>query len=273
MTGYDGLMFPNDHGRSIFIALVGGVLLMLSACHPNSRGELVVGMELNYPPFEMVDPQGGAQGISVEMAKALGAFLHRNVEIRNIPFDGLIPALKTGKIDLIISSMTETPARAESIAFSEPYVRTGLCLLVNKAAPIEAIGQADRAGYSIAVKQGTTGQLYAQRQFKQARVLVLDKEDACVLEVVQGKAQAFIYDQMSVFKHWQQHPEATKAVLRPFQEEVWAIGLRREDPSLKAQVNEFLQAFRAEGGFARLGDQYLGKEKEAFAKLGIAFYF
>ncbi len=230
-------------------------------------------MELNYPPFEMIDERGHPAGISVEMAQALGRYLHRSVRIENIPFDGLIPALKTGKIDLIISSMTETPERAESIDFSEPYLRTGLCLLVNRRTTIHSIEQADQPGCTIAVKQGTTGQLYAQTHLRHARVLVLQKEDGCVLEVVQGKAQAFIYDQMSVFKHWQRHQDTTEALLRPFQEEDWAIGLRKGDAALKGQVNAFLHAFRTQGGFGRLGDKYLAQEKAAFQELGVPFGF
>jgi len=230
-------------------------------------------MELNYPPFEMVDPQRKPAGISVEMATELGKFLGKDVQIQNIPFDGLIPALKTGKIDLIISSMTKTPERAKSIDFSEPYLRTGLCLLVNKSASIDSIEQADRSNFSVAVKQGTTGQFYAQQHLKRARVLVLDKPDACVLEVVQNKAQAFIYDQMSIFKHWQQHQDSTKAVLKPFQQEQWAVGIRTDEQALKAQVNAFLVVFKRNGGFDKLGDKYLKEQKEEFRKLGIPFYF
>ena len=233
----------------------------------------MVGMELNYPPFEMVDPAGKPAGISVELALALGKFLGRDVQIENTPFDGLIPALKTGKIDLVISSMTETAERGQSIDFSEPYLRTGLCLLVNRSAAIDSITGADQPGISIAVKQGTTGQAYARAQIKQARLLVLDKEDACVLEVLQGKAQAFIYDQMSVLKHWQRHPDSTVALLKPFQEEAWAIGIRKGNEQLKERVNAFLTAFKAEGGFDRLGDKYLNEEKLALKKLGIPFCF
>jgi polar amino acid transport system substrate-binding protein len=250
-----------------------GLLLTLLGCTPAHQRALVVGMELNYPPFEMIAPRGQPAGISVDLAHALGRYLHREVQIENIPFDGLIPALKTSKIDLIISSMTATPERAQSIAFSEPYLRTGLCLLVNRRANIHSLEQADQPAYTIAVKQGTTGQLYAQTHLRRARVLVLEKEDACVLEVVQDKAQAFIYDQISVLKQWQLHRDTTEALLKPFQEEDWAIGLRRGDDALRAQVNDFLRVFRAEGGFRRLGDKYLKPEKEAFQSLGVPFDF
>ena len=255
--------------------LKGFLLLALSlaGCAPKSNSTLVVGMELNYPPFEMVNPQGKPAGISVDMANELGKSLGKEVQIQNIPFDGLIPALKTGKIDLIISSMTETPERAKSIDFSEPYLRTGLCILVNKSADIDSIEQADRPNFSVAVKQGTTGQLYAQQHLHRAHILVLEKEDACVLEIVQNKAQAFIYDQMSIFKHWQQHQDSTKAVLKPFQKEQWAVGIRADDQTLKAQINAFLAVFKKNGGFDKLGDKYLKDQKEQFRQLGIPFYF
>jgi len=230
-------------------------------------------MELNYPPFEMVDPQGRPAGISVEIALALGEFLGRPVQIENIRFPGLIPSLKTHKIDLIISSMTETTERAQSIDFSDPYLRTGLCLLISKAAAIESIADADKPNLGIAVKQGTTGQQYAREHLKNARVLVLEGEDACVLEVIQNKAQAFIYDQMSVFKHWQQHQDATRAALTPFQEEQWAIGIRKGDDPLKSRVNAFLKDFKSKGGFETLGEKYLKEQKDSFRKLNIPFYF
>ena len=70
---------------------------------------------------------------------------------------------------------------------------------------------------------------------KNARVLVLDKETACVLEVAQGKADAFIYDQMSTFKNWQKNPDSTRAILAPFQAESWAIGIRKGNDELREQ--------------------------------------
>src|SRR5262245_39406388 len=116
-----------------------GLLCILLSCSPLSDQKLIVGMELAYPPFEMTDTQGQPTGVSVDLARALGKQLAKEVEIQNIPFDGLIPALKTRKIDLIISSMTATPERAESIDFSEPYLKTGLCLLTGKNSSIQTI--------------------------------------------------------------------------------------------------------------------------------------
>jgi polar amino acid transport system substrate-binding protein len=229
-------------------------------------------MELSYPPFEMTDPQGQPTGVSVRLAEALGKHLGRDVVIENVAFDGLIPALKTGKIDCIISSLTATPERARAIAFSEPYLKTGLALLVGTQSPVQSAANLDVAGRTIAVKKGTTGHQYAAT-LKQARVLVLDKESAAVMEVAQGKADAFLYDSLSVFRNQRRHPDTTRAILRPFREETWAIGLRPGDDTLRRQINEFLEAFRAAGGFERLGDEFLPEEKRAFKEQGLPFYF
>ena len=230
-------------------------------------------MELAYPPFEMRDKQGAPAGISVEIARALGDSLGKEVVVENLAFDGLIPSLKTGKIDLIISSMTATAQRAESIDFSEPYLRTGLCLLVGKESSIESFDDLLSEGRMVAVKNGTTGHQYAVNALESERVLVLDSESSCVLEVVQGKAVAFIYDQMSTYKNWKRHEETTRAILTPFQSESWAIGVRKGRSDLLADVNQFLNDYQSSGGFEKLGDQYLQEQKAAFKELGVGFFF
>ncbi|NBV44792.1 MAG: amino acid ABC transporter substrate-binding protein [Planctomycetia bacterium] len=234
---------------------------------------LRVGMELAYPPFEMADATGRPTGVSVRLAEALGAHLGRPVRIENITFDGLIPALKTGKIDCIISSMTATPERERSIAFSEPYLETGLALLVAAGSPVQSAADLDAPGRTVAVKKGTTGHQYSAKSLSRARVLVLDKESAAVLEVAQGKADAFIYDSLSVYQNHKRHADTTRAVLMPFRKESWAVGLRPGDTALRDAVNGFLRTFRAAGGFEKLGDEFLSEEKAYFKARGLPFYF
>jgi polar amino acid transport system substrate-binding protein len=249
-------------------------ILVVAGCGPATKhGPLRVGMELSYPPFEMTDADGRPTGVSVRLAEALAADLGRELVIENISFDGLIPALKTGKIDCIISSMTATPERARSIAFSDPYLKTGLALLVSTASPVQDVADLDQPGRVVAVKKGTTGHQHAAQAIKQATVLVLDKESAAVLEVVQGKADAFIYDSLSVYQNHKRHPDTTRGLIRPFHEETWAIGLRMGDESFRTAINTFLTSFREAGGFEKLGDEFLPEEKAAFHDQGIPFYF
>ncbi len=247
--------------------------LLCAALAEGASPKLVVGMELAYPPFEMRDPKGTPAGVSVDLARALGEKLGQPIEIQNLPFAGLIPALKTGKIDLIISSMTATAERAQSIDFSEPYLKTGLCLLVAAKSDIQSIADADRASRALAVVKGTTAHVFAGQKIKAARVLVFDKPAACILEVTQGKSDAFLIDQMTALENWRKNPAATRAVLTPFQEEQWAIGLRKGSDALRAKVNGFLAEFRASGGFDQLGDKWLAEQKAEFKKLGVPFVF
>ena len=254
------------------ITAVAGLAAAAGCGAPGPR-PLRVGMELAYPPFEMLDPEGRPAGVSVRLAEALGRHLGRPVAIENVAFDGLIPALKTGKIDCIISSMTATAERAKSIAFSIPYMKSGLALLVGAASPVRSVADLDAPGRVVAVKKGTIGHSYATTSLPRATVLVLDKESAAVLEVVQGKADAFIYDPLSVLRSHARNPDTTRTALEIFGAESWAIGLRLGDERLKAEVDRFLEEFRAGGGFDRLGDEFLAAEKEEFARQGIPFFF
>lgn len=255
------------------MALVAGITLLIAACGLKPSKDLRIGMDLSYPPFEMIGPDGKPAGISVELANAIGTFLGRSVQIENIPFTGLIPALKGHRIDLIISSLTATPERRESIEFSEPYLQIGLALLVNQKSGIQSIADADQPGKTLVVRQGTTAQLWAREHLKQAKVITLEKENAAVVEVIQGKADAFIYDQISVWNYAKQNPDTTRAVLEPIQSESWAIGLRPHNKGLRMQVNKFLRIYREQGGFEKLGDQYLGEQKKDFQSRGVPFYF
>jgi polar amino acid transport system substrate-binding protein len=269
--------------KKIVAYFAGGIgalsCFFITGCGPSavpkepSAPPLRVGMDLSYPPFESLKPGGEPEGVSVEIAKALAAELGRPLKIENIPFTGLIPSLKTGKIDIILSSMTDTPERRKSIAFSDPYLSIGLALLVAENSPVTSKENLDEPGRVVAVRQGTTGQVWAEANLKKARLLVLEKENAAVLEVLQGKADAFIYDQMSVWKQAQQHPGKLRALLDPLQREYWAIGLRPEDNVLREQINAFLKKFREEGGFEKLSEKFLPEQKRAFDQQGIEFFF
>lgn len=250
--------------------------LPLAACGSADRGKkLIVGMELAYPPFETTDAANKPTGISVDFAKALGAELGREVIIENMAWAGLIPALETKKIDLIISSMTITEERQKQVDFSDPYAMANLALLINKDSPVQSYADLDQEGRVLAVKKGSTGHIYAEKTLKKATLMVFDKESACVLEVVQGKADAFTYDQLTIYKNWKQYPDQTRVNLAPYQEkpEYWGVALRKGDTALKDQVNAFIKKYRESGGFDQLAATYLTEQKKTFDSLGIPFFF
>lgn len=248
------------------------ILFVILGLTLDANETLRVGMELSYPPFETICPEGPC-GISIDIANRLGKFLNKGIVIENIPFVGLIPSLKGGKIDLILSSMSITPERSRSIQFSKPYISLGLCLLVNAHSQLHHIEEANSPQYKIVVKAGTSGELYASQYLKNATVHVLDQESMCVLEVVQGKADAFIYDQLSVYRNWNKNRSTTKALLEPFKKEHWGIGLRKGDMALLEQVNRFIEQFRASDTLEFIAEKYLSNEKAAFKELGVPLVF
>jgi polar amino acid transport system substrate-binding protein len=258
---------------------LAALVLLLAAlgvpsCAPpgrSSTGVLRVGMDLTYPPFEMLDAGGRPDGVGVRMAEALAEHLGRRLQVVPMEFSGLIPALQTGNIDLILSSMTATEERRESIDFSTPYAFTGLALLVAKDSDIRSAEDLKRPGTVITAKTATTGESWAAANLPDAKRVVFEDQAACVLEVAQGRADAFIYDQLSIFQYARQFPDTTKGLLDPFVEEAWAIGLPKGNTALRAQVNAFIDSFRASGGFERLGEQYLHEERAFLHSKGIPF--
>lgn len=255
----------------ILIMIVGGCAQTDNA---SSKDPLVVGMELAYPPFETKDEAGNPTGISVDLAYALGDYLDRPVEIENTNWDGLIPSLQTGKVDIIISSMTITDERREVIDFSIPYAQSYLGLLVNKNSQISQVTDLNQPTKTMAVKKGTTGDIYANKNLSNATVNRLSSESACVTEVTQGKADAFIYDLLTIYRQNEQNPDTTDAILVSFDDaEKWGMAIKKGNEDLLNEVNDFIKSFKENNGFDIITEKYLKTEKEVFDARDFPWFF
>lgn len=222
------------------------------------RGTLVVGMELKFWPFEYVNEQGKPVGFDVDIARTLAERLGVKLEIKDMEWTGLIPALSAGKIDLIISGITGTLERAKSITFTSPYFTTGLCALLSakKAASVTSVDQLDAPGRVLAVKTGTTADLVATKRFPKATINRYKDETACVQEVASGRADAFFYDQISIAKHHKQNPDTTRAILTPFTYEPFCIALQKGDFDWWQWLEMYLATIKADGTLQTLRAKY-----------------
>lgn len=256
--------------RTRFLAALAAAACLASCARTN---RLIVAMDATYPPFEMLDDRGECSGVSADLGRALAAHLGREVEFRNINFQGLIDALKSGSVDCVISSMTANDERRQSIDFSDPYVKNGLAMLISAKSPVQSLDDLKKPGRRVVVRLGTTGESYAREFLKNASIIALDGDPACVLEVVNGNVDAWVYDQISIMLHHVQHPQATRALLQPLREEYWAIGIRKGNDALREEANRFLKQYRAEGGFKKLADKHLAAERKMMAEQGIPFVF
>lgn len=256
----------------VLILIIG----LITGCSSKADDDtLVVGMELQYPPFETSNAQGDPEGISVDLAYALGEYLGKEVEIQNIAWSGLIPAIQSNKVDVIISSMSVRPDREESVSFSKPYAHSTLGILANKESGIEDASDLNNDGIRIAVKVGTTGFLYATENLPNAEINTVDKADTAILEVAQGKSDAFLYDQMSIYRSQKEYPDTTIALLEQFQEESepWAMAVKLGNDELVEEINAFIDDYKSKGGFDDLANKYLGEMKATFDELGLEFFF
>jgi polar amino acid transport system substrate-binding protein len=246
---------------------------LFSGCGKDETPKLTVGMEANYPPFEFKNEKGELDGVDVRIAEALAAHVGLPLKINDYAFEGLIPALQGGQIDCIISAMTATDERRKSINFSDPYVFTGIAMLVHKDAPVQSVADLQKRGLRIVAKIATTGESYAREHLPKAQLRVLDQENTCADEVAKNLADVFIYDQLSIFGHWETRKDTTRALLTPIREEQWAIGIRKGNDDLRLKVNAFIKEFRDKGGLNQLADRYLVKERKLLEEMGVPFIF
>ena len=257
--------------RRHFLPLVPAAFL--AGCSKDNTPKLTVGMEPSYPPFEFKNDKGELDGVDVRIAEALAKHMGLPLKIESYTFPGLTPALQGGQIDCIISAMTATDERRKNIDFSDAYVFTAIAMLVSKDAPIQTVADLNKPGLRIVAKVGTTGESYTREHLPNAKLRVLDEEGNCADEVAKNLADAFIYDQLSIYGHWESRKETTRALLTPIREEYWAVGIKKGNDAFRAKVNAFIKDFRDQGELTKLADKYLVKERKLLESMGAPFIF
>ncbi len=136
------------------------------------RGELRVGLEAGYMPFEMRDKSGDIIGFDVDLAKLMARQMGVKLTLVNTQWDGIIPALLTDKFDLLMGGMTITAERNLQVNFCDPYVLIGQTVLMPKkhAATIKSYRDLNTPSYTVATKLGTTGDIAARKYIPRARI-------------------------------------------------------------------------------------------------------
>ncbi|TRX74677.1 transporter substrate-binding domain-containing protein [Pseudomonas mangiferae] len=219
------------------------------------RGTLRVGMDPTYMPFEMTNKRGEIIGFEVDVLKAMAKAAGVKLELVSTGYDGIIPALLTDKFDIIGSGMTLTQERNLRINFSEPFIVVGQTLLIRKElqGEIKSYKDLNDGKYRITSKIGTTGEMVAKKLIGKAQYHGFDNEQEAVMDVVNGKADAFIYDApynvVAVNK-----AGAGKLVYldEPFTYEPLAFGLKKGDYDSLNWINNFLHQIKADGSYDRI---------------------
>lgn len=218
------------------------------------RGELRVGLEAGYMPFEMLDKSGELIGFDVDLARLMARKLGVKLKLVNQAWDGIIPALLTGKFDVLMGGMTITEERAQRVDFCDPYLTIGQTALLNRksAARVKDYRDLNSAGFTVLSKLGTTGEIAARKTFPRAQIRTFELEADAAIEVRNGRADAFIYDLPFNAVMAAQYPDGLVHLKEPFTREDLAWAIRQNDPAFRAWLNEFLAGLKADGTYQAL---------------------
>lgn len=217
-------------------------------------GVLRVGTDATYPPFESVDPKSGRLfGFDIELIQALAAELPARVEFVVVPFDGIVPGLRSSKYDLIISAMTITPERAKQVLFTKPYAVAGQSLVVRTAdTSIQTTDQL--VGKRVGCQLGTTGEMEAKK-IPQAEVVSFDAIGAAFRDLQNGQLEAVIADTPTANIFIRDHPDLRLGG-EPLTREEYGMAVRPQDRDLAAAMDAALEKLRNDGTLSSLEERW-----------------
>lgn len=242
------------------------------------RGELRIGLEAGYMPFEMIDKRSGIRqkeirhgdfrrkgrqlsligfdiDVGIEMAKALGV---KPVFVDTL-WPSIIPALKLGRFDIIFGGMSVTEARKKLVDFADPFMTVGQTVLLNARHKntVKSYKDLNDPKFIVVSKPGTTGEEAVQRLIPNATYETADTEIEGAMRVMEATADAFVYDFPFNAVFNAMHPSDQLIFLdEPFTQEPIAWAIRKNDPDFMKFLNDFLAQMRADGRFDKIYNKW-----------------
>ena len=236
-------------------------LQLASSVSAEDQKELIFATDPTYPPFEF---QKGSEivGFDVDLINAVGKAANFKPKLESVPFDGIIPALKSNSYDGAVAAMVATEERKKSIDFSVPYFRTGAVILV-RSDDGSIKGKDDLKGKRIAVEIGSA---FAELAAKvpEAQVSTYSGSIAPLIELQNGNVDAVIGDEIA--SDHAAESGATKGIkMLPdlISSDFYAIGFPKGSKEID-RVNEGLKQVIANGEYARLYKKWFNREPPTF---------
>lgn len=220
---------------------------------------LKIGTNATFVPFEFTGEKNELEGFDIELIKAISSELGMKPDFHNIAFDGLIPALGTGQIDVAISGMTITDARKEKIDFSMPYYESGLGVLVKKNLAIDKWN--DLSGKKVAVQLGTTGAEKAN-EIEGANIRTFDHNSEALLELKKGGVDSVLAD-LPVLQYYLSTAGSDGLVLIPVETEkpeYFGIAIKKGNKEMKAAIDGALKKLKENGKLDALYNKYFHQD-------------
>jgi len=214
------------------------------------EGELVVGMDAAYKPFEYQDENGEIVGFDVDILKAITDKLGVELDLQNTSFDGIIPGLQAKKYDLIMSAMTITEDRKKAVNFSDPYFDASQVIAIMEDNN-EIKGVDDLQGKVIAVQLGTTGDLEVSEMKGIKEIKRFDTIPEAFIALQNRQVAAVVNDLPVTKAYIKEHPEV-KVVGEALTIEQYGIAFRKADTKLMEKINEALIELKQEGTYDKI---------------------
>lgn len=231
-----------------------------------SAGVVKVGSDVAYAPVEFFDTDGKTViGIDPDLAKAMGDKLGVRFEFTNATFDGLIPAVRSKRFDIVMSAMSDTKERQAQLDFVD-YFNAGTSILVKKGNPEGITTLDDLCGKTIALQRGTTQEDVAKTQQAKCKtdgkgelkVLTFDKDTDALLQLKSGRAVADMNDFPVAAYNAQTSGGGNdfEVVGEQIEAGPYGIGVRKEDTQLRDALKAALDAIIADGSYTAVLEKW-----------------
>ncbi|CBX35072.1 ABC transporter substrate-binding protein/permease [Staphylococcus aureus] len=221
------------------------------------RGELRVGLSADYAPMEFEHTVNGKTeyaGVDIDLAKKIAKDNNLKLKIVNMSFDSLLGALKTGKIDIIISGMTSTPERKKQVDFSDSYMMTKNIMLVKKDKVNEYKDIKDFNNKKVGAQKGTEQEKIAQTEIENASITSLSRLPDVILALKSGKVEGAVVEKPVAEAYLKQNPKLGISNVKFNEEEKdTVIAVPKDSPKLLSQINKTIKEVKDNG----LIDKYM----------------
>ncbi len=247
-------------GLVLACSLFGATQAMAKSALENvlDTGELKVCFDAGYMPFEMKTKDGRFIGFDIDVGKQMARAMGVKFTPVNTAWDGIIPALQTGKCDIIMGGMTITAERNLKVNFADPYIVIGQSAIISPklADTVKSYKDLNDPKYTIATKLGTTGSEAAKRYIPKAKLDLYDTEIDAALQVSSGKADAFVYDFPYNAIYASQNKGKVDHLAQPFTYEPLGWAIRQDDPNFLNFLNNYLRQIKGDGTYDRIYDKW-----------------
>lgn len=218
-------------------------------------GKLVMVTNAEFPPYEFHE-NNEIVGIDADIAKAIADKLGMELEIQDMAFDSLIPAVQSGKADFTAAGMTVNDDRKENVDFTDTYAEAAQVIIVKEDSEIGTPD--DLAGKTIGVQTGTTGDIYAE-DIENAEIQRFNKGMDAVMALTQGKVDAVIIDREPA-KVFVRDNAGLKILDEAFTEEEYAIAVKKGNTELLEKMNGAIRELKESGELQKIVDKYITAE-------------